>query len=301
MMVHMMGHLIIYSLRPDKRKERNQKMIKNMNNTAVKAAALAMSAVMTLSPVTAFAQDINAETEIAAVEEVAEETVEEEEVKELTAEVTDTEEVEETEAEEVVDETVLDEEVVEEAAEETAVAAAVETEEETTVLFDKKAVTYLNDAAAAQAELKNNSFKTGYAATNQVDRCRRLATKLLVFKLKYIDGEKVIGTAYDMAHGDNNYISVNTIDQTTGESVIKYYDFYMQDSNGNNIDNMFKYYTVDRITIVEKGEKTGEKKIGMYVYPTFASKSNGNVVLDINSYSELLSEEYRAFVAGSAE
>jgi hypothetical protein len=39
----------------------------------------------------------------------------------------------------------------------------------------------------------------------------------------------------------------------------------------------------------------------MYVYPTFASKSNGNVVLDINSYSELLSEEYRAFVAGSAE
>ncbi len=291
MMVHMMGHLIIYSLRPDKRKERNQKMIKNMNNTAVKAAALAMSAVMTLSPVTAFAQDINAETEIAAVEEVAEETVEEEEVKELTAEVTDTEEVEETEAEEVV----------EEAAEETAVAAAVETEEETTVLFDKKAVTYLNDAAAAQAELKNNSFKTGYAATNQVDRCRRLATKLLVFKLKYIDGEKVIGTAYDMAHGDNNYISVNTIDQTTGESVIKYYDFYMQDSNGNNIDNMFKYYTVDRITIVEKGEKTGEKKIGMYVYPTFASKSNGNVVLDINSYSELLTEEYRAFVASCVE
>ncbi len=281
-----------------KRKERNTKMIKKMNNTAVKAAVLAMSAVMTLSPVTAFAQDVNAETEIEVVEEVA---VDEAEEKELTAEVKDTEEDTDEEVEEVVDETAVDEEAIEEAAEETAVAAVEETAEKATVLFDKKAVIYLNDAAAAQAELKNNSFKTGYAATSQVDRCRRLATKLLVFKLKYIDGEKVIGTAYDMAHGDNNYISVNTIDQTTGESVIKYYDFYMQDSNGNNIDNMFKYYTVDRITIVEKGEKTGEKKIGMYVYPTFASKSNGNVVLDINSYSELLTEEYRAFVASCVE
>ncbi len=235
-----------------------------------KVFALAMSAAVAVTPVTAFAQ----ETEnIEVYEDV--------QVEEASAEDVVVEDVE-IAVEEVVSEDNTDEEGAE--------------EEVSAPSFDKRALKHLNDAANAQASLKD-----GYATYKQVERCRKMATGLLVFKLKYLEGYNVIGTAYDMAHGDNNYILVEMIDKATGEAVTKYYDFYMQDSNGNNISNPFKYYTVDRITIVEKGELTGEKKIGMYVYPTFASKSNGNVVLDINSYSELLSDEYRAFVESNIQ
>ena len=113
-----------------------------------------------------------------------------------------------------------------------------------------------------------------------------------------MDGMMVIGTSYDMFHGDNNYICVVYKDTATGEVFEKYYDFYMQDSNGNNITNAFKYHTVDRITIVEKGALTGEKKLGMYKYPTFESKSNGTVVFDYDSYSQLISQENRDAVSG---
>ena len=116
--------------------------------------------------------------------------------------------------------------------------------------MDKKALKLLSDAASYQEALGNNSLKTGLAATNQVDRCRNLAKNLLVYKLNYMDGMLVIGTAYDMLHGDNNYIRVDYKDVTTGEIFEKYYDFYMQDSNGNNVTNALKYHTVDRITVV---------------------------------------------------
>ena len=244
---------------------------KLMNKNICRALACAMSTVIAFSPVTAFAQE--SEEIIVEVSENFEETVDE---------IIDAED-----SAEVAFDEITPEEVVEE-------SETVETVE--TPVFDKRALKHLNDAVAAQASLKD-----GYAYCKQVERCRKLATSLLVFKLKYIEGYNVIGTAYDMAHGDNNYISVHMIDPSTGEAVLKYYDFYMQDSNGNNIDNLFKYYTVDRITIVEKGEYTGEKKIGMYAYPTFASKSNGNVVLDFDSYSELLSDEYIAFVENSIQ
>ena len=127
-----------------------------------------------------------------------------------------------------------------------------------------------------------------------------MATKLLVFQNKYVNNQMVIGTAYDMNLGDNNYIMLEMKDPTTGEIYQKYYDFYMQDANGNNITNAFQYHKVDRIVIVEKGEYTGDWKLGMFSHPTFASKSNGNVVMDINTYSQLLSDEFIASVESAA-
>ncbi len=64
--------------------------------------------------------------------------------------------------------------------------AAIEVADETaasTPAFDKKALKLLNEAAEFESTLKINSFKGGLAACNQVDRCRKLATKLLVYKL----------------------------------------------------------------------------------------------------------------------
>ena len=202
----------------------------------------------------------------------------------------------ETAANEITaNQTLTDENASDESTEVTAEAS--EASESATPVLDKKALKLLNDAAYYQDLLKNNSFKTGLAATNQVDRCRNLAKNLLVYKLNYIDGMLVIGTSYDMFHGDNNYICVTYKNVSTGEIFEKYYDFYMQDSNGNNVTNALKYHTVDRITIVEKGALTGQKKIGMYVYPTFECKSNGNVVFDYDSYSQLISQENRDFVS----
>ncbi|SCY53022.1 hypothetical protein [Butyrivibrio sp. INlla14] len=291
--------------------------------------AMVMSASIALTPVTAFANEASDEVvveetvEAEATEDTAEAVVTEDAVEVVTeeaaetiteestentaeelTEVTEETAAEETEAETIdeavaVDETadVISEEAVEEAvteADDKVAADAV-----TTPALDKKALKILNDAASYQESLGNNSFKTGLAATNQVERCRNLAKNLLVYKLNYMDGMLVIGTAYDMMHGDNNYIRVDYKDVTTGEIFEKYYDFYMQDSQGNNVTNALKYHTVDRITIVEKGALTGEKKIAMYAYPTFESKSNGTVVFDYDSYSKLISQEYRDAVSAT--
>ncbi|WP_024865796.1 hypothetical protein [Butyrivibrio sp. FCS014] len=293
------------------------------NKTMTQIFAVAAGVVITLQPVTAFAADANevdievesveaaetVETTEETAEVVAESTVDavvadDEEVVEVveTAEVTE----ETVDADVVTDETVATEETVEavEATEDTAVVSdeVVEAAEtaETTPVYDKKAASYLKTAAKDNALLSVNSISEGLAATNQVSRCREMATKLLVFQYKYVYGQTVIGTAYDMGHGDNNYIMLEMKDPTTGEIYQKYFDFYMQDSNGNNVSNAFKYHTVDRITIVEKDAPTGEKKIGFIKYPVFAAKSNGNVVMDINTYSQLLSDEFIASVENAA-
>ena len=274
--------------------------------TAVLAAA--MGIMIAMQPVTAFAAETE-EIEIEAEAVVIEETVDE------TAETTETEEVAEESVAELTEEAeaVVSEEVVAEeteaveteevAAEETVEIAETEevaAEENVAPAFDKKAVKRLKEAAKYNALLSVNSYKEGLAATNQVNRCREIATNLLVFQYNYIYGQKVIGTGYDMGLGDNNYILLHMKDPATGEIYIKYFDFYMQDANGNNVTNMFKYHTVDRITVVEKGEYTGDWKMGMFSHPTFASKSNGTVVFDSNSYSQLLTDEYISYVESIA-
>ena len=273
--------------------------------------AVAFGAMIAVAPVKAFAADITVDdietaveivedaityTEETAEEEVTEETTEDaEEVAEETEEVVEVAAVEETAevAEEVVAEEVAEEETVVDE-----VAEAVE--ETVTPAYDKKAVQYLKTAAKNQALLSTNSWSGGYAATNQVNRCREMAKNLLAFYSKYMQGEHLLGIAYDMNLGDNNYISLEIKDLETGEIYTMYYDFYMQDANGNNITNALQYHKVDRIVIVEKGEYTGDWKMGMFSHPTFASKSNGVVVMDINTYSELLSDEFISYVESIA-
>ena len=237
-------------------------------------------------------------------ETVVEETVVEDDAEETTVETVEDEEtvVEDVETAEESDDVVAEDsvETVEDAA---AVAENVEevaAEETAAPAFDKKATKYLKEAAKNNALLSVNSYKEGLAATNQVSRCREMAKNLLVFQYKYIYGQEVIGTAYDMNLGDNNYILLHMIDPSTGEAYIKYFDFYMQDAKGNNVTNMFKYHTVDHITVVEKGEYTGDWKLGMFSHPTFANKSNGTVVFDSSSYSQLISDEYISYVESIA-